>query len=67
MDDMKFPVGTEFVTRGRHPRKCQVVDYLRTFNLAGELVKTRYVATYEFCGQTVTDNDVPETTIARGI
>lgn len=65
--DFKFPVGTEFVTRGKCPRQCRVVDVLRTYNLAGELVKTRYVATHKFCGQTVTDNDVPETTIARGL
>lgn len=46
---------------------CTIVDILRTVNLAGECVKLRYVATHEFCGQTVTDHDVLDVTIAKGL
>lgn len=63
----RFPVGTRFRTSGRYPRECVVIDYLVTRNLAGAIVATRYVATHEFAGQTVTDSDVIETTIARGL
>jgi hypothetical protein len=31
------------------------------------MVKFRYLATHEFMGQTVTDSDVCETTIAMGL
>ena len=68
----RFPVGTKFKTQHRDGRKTwyrinRVTDIWTTYNLDGQLVKTRYVATHEFCGQTVTDYDVVETTIARGL
>ena len=63
----QFSIGTQFKSRGKHPRICTVTDILRTYNSAGELVKTRYVAEHEFLGRTVTDHDVCETTIAMGI
>lgn len=62
-----YPIGTRFKTRGKHPRLCAVVDILTTYNAAGDLVRTRYVATHDFMGRTVTDYDVPATTIAMGI
>jgi len=62
----KFAIGQQFMTRGRHPRLCTVVDILQTYNAAGELVKIRYLAAHEFLGKTVTDHDVCETTIAMG-
>lgn len=65
--DARFPIGTVFRTQGKHPRLCKVTDILRTFNSAGELVSLRYVAIHEFCGQTVTDRDVLDATIARGL
>lgn len=64
---MEYPIGTLFKTRGKAPRLCTVVDIYKTYNLAGELVKTRYVATHEFCGQLVNDYDVVATTIAMGL
>ena len=64
---MKYPLGTQFKTRGKAPRICTVTDYLVTTNLRGDIVKTRYVATHQFLGQTVTDRDIPETTIAMGL
>lgn len=63
----KYGVGTTFRTRGKNSRECRVVDVLRTYNLAGELVRVRYVATHDFAGQEVTDSDVVETTIAMGV
>lgn len=67
MKSQRFPVGTQYMTRGKHPMFCTVVDFLTTKNLAGDVLKTCYVATHQFCGQTVTDYDVCDTTIARGI
>ena len=32
---MRFPIGTQFKTRGKHPRLATVIDYLVTTNLAG--------------------------------
>lgn len=63
----RFLPGTTFKTGGRHPNLCTVTDILTTYNMAGEAVKQRYVATHVFLGQTVSDNDVCETTIARGV
>lgn len=63
---MKFPVGTKFSPTGKD-YVCTVTDFLVTRNLAGEVVRTRYVATHEFCGQLLTNNDIGETTIARGL
>jgi hypothetical protein len=63
----RFKVGTTFYSRGKHPRLCTVTDYLVTRNLAGEVVKARYVATHDMCGQDVVDVDVPEVAIAMGL
>lgn len=63
---IEFPIGTQFKTRGKNPKVCEVVDVLKTYNSKGELVTVRYVATHEFLGQTVTDRDVPRTTVAMG-
>lgn len=63
----KYPIGTQFKTRHKVPRHCEVVDILRTYNQANELISIRYVATHEFLGQTVTDSDVVETTITMGL
>lgn len=65
--DSKYPIGTVYQSRGKYPRTCTVVDILKTYNAAGELIMIRYIATHEFSGQTVTDRDVVETTITMGI
>ena len=67
MKTQRFQVGTQYMTRGKNPLICTVVDFLVTKNLAGEIVKTCYVSTHLFCGQVVTDFDVCETTIARNL
>ena len=64
----KFPIGTQFIRVGRkHKRVETVTDIITWTNNAGEIVNIRYVATHTFCNQTVTDRDISETTIARGI
>lgn len=63
----RFKIGTTFNTPGKYPRLCTVTDILRTYNNAGELVRIRYQATHEFMGQSLTDRDVIETTIARNL
>lgn len=63
----EFAIGTQFKTRGKAPKLCTVVDILKTYNSKNELVQVRYVATHQFMGQTVTDRDVPATTIAMGL
>lgn len=60
-------IGTKYKTRGKHPKICTVVDVLKTYNGAGELVKLRYVSEHDFCGQMVTDSDVVIVTIQRGL
>lgn len=63
----RFPIGTQFMTRGKVPHLCTVVDLLTTLNSKGEVVKLRYVATHKLIGQTVTDYDVCETSIVVGL
>lgn len=64
---MTYAIGTRYLSSGKHPRLCTVVDVLTTTNHAGDVVKLRYAATHEFCGQLVTDRDVCAVTIAKGI
>lgn len=60
-------IGTQFKRVGRKCPKIEtVVDVLRTYNSAGELVDVKYVAEHEFMGQTVKDYSVVATTIKRG-
>lgn len=61
----RYAIGQRFKSHGKHPQICTVTDILRTYNAAGDLVRIRYVAQHQFMGQTVTDHDVCETTIAR--
>lgn len=63
----RFPIGTKYLTRGKRKDLCTVVDILKTYNNAGELVSIRYVTAHDFCGQQVFDYDVVDTTIAMGL
>ena len=65
--EAKYPIGTQYYTRGKHPRLCTVRDVWKTYNSAGELVATRYVADHEAMGQTVTEYHIVETMIAMGV
>lgn len=63
-----YAIGTQFIKVGdKAKRVWSVIDILKTYNAAGELVKTRYVARTEIVGQAMTDRDVTKTTIARGL
>ena len=60
-------IGTKFMNRDKNQKECTVIDIYKTYNNAGDLVKTNYVATHDFCGQIVTVYDIPAATICRGI
>lgn len=66
-DIQRFPIGTRYYTGGKDKRLCTVVDFWRIYNSRDELVSYRYVATHEFMGQMVTEYDVVDVTIAKGI
>ena len=59
-------LGKKFIrATGKRKDVETVIDILITTNLKGEIVKTRYVASHEFAGQTIIDNDIPLATIMR--
>lgn len=61
----KYPIGTVFYTRGKHPRRCTVTDVWTTTNRAGDVVKVEYVAAHDLAGQIVTGR-YPVTSIDMG-
>ena len=61
----RFAIGQQFKRPGKHAKVETVIDILRTYNFAGELVRIRYVAQHDFMGQMITDYDVVDATIAR--
>lgn len=68
VSEPRFPIGTEYQSRGKRPRLCTVTDILKTYNAAGEMVRVRYVATHPGpLGQLVTDHDVCDATIGLGL
>jgi len=67
---MTIEIGTKFIKqRGKvkNDRIETVTDILKTYNSAGEHIKTRYVAEHDFLGQKVTDSDILGVTIQRGL
>ena len=63
----ELEIGTTFLSGGKNKKLCTVNDIFKTYNSRGELVKTRYSAIHLFMGQTVTEHDIVETTIKRGL
>lgn len=68
----RFPIGTQYAARRAsnnrsHPVICEVVDQLTTTNSRGEVTRVAYVTAHMFCGQLVTESDVVDITIARGL
>lgn len=63
----RFPIGTAYMTRGKHARQCLVVDQITLTNSKGEVLRASYVSEHQFCGQRVLEHDVCDTTIARGL
>ena len=62
---MEIQIGTQYINRKGF--RCTVSDIWKTYNAAGKLVQTRYVATHEFCGQPVTERDVLDVTIQKAL
>ena len=60
----RFSIGTRFKTKHK---EWEIVDYLRTYNMAGELMQFCYVAKTNVMGQDLIDYDVVDATIARSI
>ena len=68
MNRHRFPIGTQFTMRtGKVSHLCTVSDQLTVTNARGEVVRRYYHATHPFMGQTLTDHDVVDTTIARNL
>lgn len=65
--EQRFPVGTQYMSSGKHPHLCIVIDVYVTRNLAGEMVSMRYVSEHHLAGGVVRDYDVVDVTIAKGI
>lgn len=61
-----FPIGHKYMSLGKHPRECIVIDVHFTYNTKDELVNVVYVACHEFMGQTVNNYNVPKVSIQRG-
>lgn len=63
-----YPIGTKYLPMGRKNAKvCTITEGFKTFDSKGNLVKISYQSQHDFMGQVVINNDVCETTIARGI
>lgn len=63
---MKYPIGTRYNKKhGNQVIEHTIVDFLTTYNLAGEIVNERYVTVHEFCGQNIRDYNVPQIEIDR--
>lgn len=63
----EYPIGTKFMSGGKYPYECTVVDILKTYNSKNELVRIGYEATHEFLGQIITDHNLPAASIGRGL
>ncbi|WP_395350072.1 hypothetical protein [Variovorax sp. UC122_21] len=63
----RFPIGTQYWTRGKHSRLCTVVAQLTTKDEHGCVVWIRYTTQHEFLGQKVDNHDVVDPTIAMGL
>lgn len=67
MNNHRFSIGTQYLSHGKSPRLCTVIDLMTTTNHKGDVVKAFYISSHEFMGQTIINHDVNDTNIARGI
>jgi hypothetical protein len=63
----KHAIGTQYLTRGKHPRLCTITDFMTVTNSKGEIVKTYYESQHEFMGQIVIDRNVPHASVDMGV
>ena len=63
----RFPIGTQYKTRGKHPNLCTVTEQLTVTNSKGEIVRIYYQSEHSFCGQIVVNADVVDASIAMGL
>lgn len=63
----RFPIGTQYMSRGKHPLLCTVVDHLTLTNSKGEIIRVSYITEHLFLGQIVKTHDVVDPTIAMGL
>lgn len=62
--NVEIPTGTKFtIRRPKYSKSYEVIDIYKTYNIAGELVKTRYVCK----GTLATDYDMVKVTIQRAL
>lgn len=64
--DQDIPIGTKYICRNKQ-KICEVVDIHKTYNHAGDLVRTRYVVSHWFTGQFVINRDVVKVTIQKAL
>ncbi|MDX8399297.1 MAG: hypothetical protein R8K20_03500 [Gallionellaceae bacterium] len=62
----KFAVGAIFLSRGKAPRLCTVMNIHTTRDVTGKLVEFEYIALHLFLGQEVR-GAYPEASVARGL
>lgn len=64
---MQIKIGMKYIPRSdKQKRVHTVIDCYKTYNNNNELVNTKYVSTYDFCGQVMKVYDVVKPTIAIG-
>ena len=63
----RFPIGTQYKPAGKYAKMTIVIDHLTLTNSKGEILRVSYLTQHEFLGQTITNHDVCDTTIARGL
>lgn len=60
-------IGDKFMSHGKHPRECTVVDIYTTTNTAGEVVKVQFKAVHQFMGQELSELVVAPTVLLRKV
>lgn len=60
-------IGTKFLSHGKHPRACTVMEIYTVYDSQDQHVSTYYKAGHEFLGQVVTENELCAVTIQRGV
>lgn len=61
----EITIGTTYTALGKRKDVCTVIDILKTYNHAGEIVKIRYLCVHDFMGQQV-EHEECAVTIQRG-